>query len=115
LQVIENGPILNWRLQFPRPNWLKIRTSNKLERLNLEIRQRLNVILGQYGRNPLHFLIDDKPEILSSVQNLFSDQNEIKCYLDNLYYNQKNSGDRQFFLHSYTNFVISNLSERLLK
>jgi len=33
---------------FPRNHWLKIRTSNKLERLNLEIRRRLNVI----GRHP---------------------------------------------------------------
>jgi transposase-like protein len=33
---------------FPRHHWLKIRTSNKLERLNLEIRRRLNVI----GRHP---------------------------------------------------------------
>ena len=33
---------------FPRSHWLKIRTSNKLERLNLEIRRRLNVI----GRHP---------------------------------------------------------------
>lgn len=33
---------------FPRNHWQKIRTSNKLERLNLEIRRRLNVI----GRHP---------------------------------------------------------------
>ena len=33
---------------FPRNHWLKIRTSNKLERLNLEIRRRFNVI----GRHP---------------------------------------------------------------
>lgn len=33
---------------FPRNHWLKIRTSNKLERLNLEMRRRLNVI----GRHP---------------------------------------------------------------
>lgn len=33
---------------FPRNHWIKIRTSNKLERLNLEIRRRLNVI----GRHP---------------------------------------------------------------
>jgi len=33
---------------FPKNHWLKIRTSNKLERLNLEIRRRLNVI----GRHP---------------------------------------------------------------
>lgn len=33
---------------FPRSHWIKIRTSNKLERLNLEIRRRLNVI----GRHP---------------------------------------------------------------
>ena len=33
---------------FPRNHWLKIRTSNKLERLNLEIRRRLNPI----GRHP---------------------------------------------------------------
>ena len=33
---------------FPRNHWLKIRTSNKLERLNLEIRRRMNVI----GRHP---------------------------------------------------------------
>ena len=33
---------------FPRNHWVRIRTSNKLERLNLEIRRRLNVI----GRHP---------------------------------------------------------------
>ena len=33
---------------FPRNHWQKIRTSNKLERLNLEIQRRLNVI----GRHP---------------------------------------------------------------
>jgi putative transposase len=33
---------------FPKNHWIKIRTSNKLERLNLEIRRRLNVI----GRHP---------------------------------------------------------------
>ena len=33
---------------FPRNHWVKIRTSNKIERLNAEIRRRLNVI----GRHP---------------------------------------------------------------
>lgn len=33
---------------FPRSHWIKIRTSNKIERLNAEIRRRLNVI----GRHP---------------------------------------------------------------
>ena len=33
---------------FPHSHWKKIRTSNKIERLNAEIRRRLNVI----GRHP---------------------------------------------------------------